>query len=222
MSAPTKLVVEYDDGSTRGVDFSRVGEAARRELAQLGLSPAGGPIGCSKHYLVMQWKDGWQEVVGVDKASVELLRYYVIERIEERGRLSLETGDEYPELYLVERTPRDLTGALIVGQDGLRAYILDTSVERWEGIFEAGGKREYVKFDSTSDKYPHQVRVTEGELGPLLAVSRRSWPPRAWMRRRFLPPQNPSGWLLTKPWPPPPTFAAAAGRRMSTGSWSCW
>jgi hypothetical protein len=173
MSAPTKLVVEYDDGSAREVAYSQVDGETRHQLAQLGLSPAGDHVGSSKHYLVMQWKDGWQEVVGVDKASVDLLRYYVIERIEERGRLSLETGEDYPELFVIERTPRDLVGVLVVGDGDLKAYTLGASVERWEGIFEAGGKREYVKFDKTSDKYPHEASPETNALDPLLEALRQ-------------------------------------------------
>jgi len=109
----------------------------------------------------------------VDEASVDLLRYYVIERIEDRGRLSLENGGDYPELLVIERTPRDLVGAVIVGEDGVKSYALDSSVERWEGIFGAGGKREYVKFDKTSDKYPHEVEDRSEALEPVLEALKR-------------------------------------------------
>jgi hypothetical protein len=177
MSLPVKLVVEYDDGSTREMDYDRVDGETRYRLARLGLSPAGAHVGRSQHYLLLRWKDGWQEVVGIEAASAEapidLLRYYVIERIEDRGRLSLETGGEYPELLVVERTPRDLVDAVIVGEDGVKAYALDSSVERWEGIFEAGGKREYVKFDKTSDNYPHDVESDGRALEPVLEALRR-------------------------------------------------
>jgi hypothetical protein len=193
---PTKLVVQYEDGSTREVDYAKVDGETRLRLAQMGLAPAGDRVGSAKNYLLMRWKDGWQEVLGVDKDPVELLRYYVIERIEDRGRLSLLTGEEYPELLVIERTPRDLVSALIVGADvattagpavggdkavgrtaggavsaGVRSYALDTSVERWEGIFEAGGKREHVKFDKTSDEYPHEAdtgTVAAAALRPVL------------------------------------------------------
>jgi hypothetical protein len=133
----------------------------------------------------MRWKDGWQEVLGIDGESADLLRYYVIERIEDRGRLSVETGVDYPELVVIERTPRDLVSALIVTAGGaapggsgdgaggeVKSYSLDESVERWEGIFEAGGKREYVKFDKTSDKYPHAVDTDPATLSSLLDALR--------------------------------------------------
>jgi hypothetical protein len=174
MNLPVKLVVEYDDGSAQEISYAEVDGVTRSQLARLGLGPAGDYVGSSKHYLVMRWKDGWQEVVGVDKDSVDLLRYYVIERIEDRGRLSLETGEDYPELLVIERTPRDLIGALIVGQNDVKSYDLATSVERWEGIFEAGGKREHVKFDKTGDAYPHQVTDNADALEPLLDALKRS------------------------------------------------
>jgi hypothetical protein len=168
MSEPKKLLVEYDDGSTREIDYAKVDAETRYRLATLGLSPSGDRVGAAKSSLVLRWKDGWQEVLGVDGPSVDLLRYYVIERIEDRGRLALETGGEYPELVVIERTPRDVTAAIIVGEDGVKSFALDRSVERWEGIFEAGGKREYVKFDKTSDKYPHEVDTGEEALAPVL------------------------------------------------------
>jgi hypothetical protein len=181
MSQPIKLVVHYDDGSTREADYARVDGETRHHLARLGLCPVGEYVGSAKHYLLLRWKDGWQEVLGIDKDTVDLLRYYVIERIEDRGRLSLETGEEYPELLVIERTPREVVGALIVaaggtgsGADpgGVKSYALETSVERWEGIFEAGGKREHVKFDKTSDKYPHDVNTDASALEPVLAALR--------------------------------------------------
>lgn len=168
MSQPNKLVVQYDDGSSREVDYSKVDGETRYALQKLGLAPTGDRVGSAQHYLLMRWKDGWQEVLGVDKDSVDLLRYYVIERIDDRGRLSLETGEDYPQLLVLERTPRDLVGALIVGAGDVKSYPLEESVERWEGIFEAGGKREYVKFDKTSDKYPHEVATGPEALEPVL------------------------------------------------------
>lgn len=169
MSLPVKLVVEYDDGSSRELSYAAIDGETRLRLAQLGLSPAGDHVGSAKHYLLMQWKDGWQEVLGVEAPFADLLRYYVIERIEDRGRLSLETGGDYPELLIIERTPRDLQAALIVSDDAVKSYALDTAVERWEGIFEAGGKREYVKFDKTSDKYPHEAAENKEALEAILA-----------------------------------------------------
>jgi hypothetical protein len=156
MSQPKRLVVAYEDGSTKEADFSGLDGQLRLKLAQLGLCPPPDEVGTAKHYLLMRWQDGWHEVIGIDADAAELLRYYVIQRIEDRGRLSLDVGADYPELIIVERTPRELIAATIVGGDGVKSYALGSEAERWEGIFEAGGKKEFVKYDKTSDAYPHE------------------------------------------------------------------
>ena len=167
MSIPKRLVVEYEDSSTKEVDFNKVDSQTRFKLAELGLCPPPDQMGSSKHYLILQWQDGWQEVLGVDKDSIELLRYYVIQRIEDRGRLSFEVGAEYPELYIVRRAPRGLNGLLIVSDGSVKLYGLESEVERWEGIFEAGGKKEYVKFDNTDSQYPQKCSEAPAALDRL-------------------------------------------------------
>jgi hypothetical protein len=168
MSQPKRLVVAYEDGSTKEVAFNKVGGQMRLGLAQLGLVPASAGVGTAKHYLLLRWRDGWQEVLGVDAETADLLRYYVIQRIEDRGRLSLEVGGEYPELCIIERTPRDVVEAVLLGEEGVRSYELEIEVERWEGIFEAGGKKEFVKYDKTSAACPHAPREKGDALNGVL------------------------------------------------------
>ncbi len=168
MSAPKQLVVEYEDGSTKKVNFTKVNKQTRIELAKLGLCPLAAGVVSSKHYLLLRWEDGWQEVVAVDKDIVELLRYYVIERIEYRGRLSIDVDADYPELLIVRRTPNELRSIMTFDNKGVKYYGLDSQIERWEGIFEAGGKREYLKYDATDSRYPQEVREAPEELDRLL------------------------------------------------------
>ena len=174
MSEPKHLTVEYDDGSTKTIDFSKLDKDVCLALANLNLCPHQALIGTSKHYVLLEW-DGWQEVVGVDRESVELVRYYVIRRIEDRGRLSFEVGSDDPELFIVKRLPRELKGVLIAGASGMRAYDFSSETERWEGIFESAGKIEYVKYDKTDPGYqrgpaetaarvPHLREALQGEL----------------------------------------------------------
>ena len=33
-----------------------------------------------KKYVLMKWKDGWQEVIGIEGDAVDFGRYFVIER----------------------------------------------------------------------------------------------------------------------------------------------
>ena len=170
MSQPKRLVVTYEDGSTKEADFSQVDAQLQLRLAQLGLCPPDESVGAAKRYLLIRWQDGWQEVLGIDFEAAELLRYYVIQRIEDRGRLSLDVGTEYPELFVVERTPRDVIGAAIVADDGVTSYDLGAEVSRWEGIFDDGGKIEFVKYDRTSDAYPHASSEDAEALAGLLAT----------------------------------------------------
>lgn len=172
MSQPSKLVVQYDDGSARETEYAKIHADTRAALQREGLIPGGERVGTAKHYVLLRWKDGWQEVLGIDKDTVELLRYYVIERIDDRGRLSFQTGEDYPELVVLERTPRDVVAALVVGDNEVKSCALEESMERWEGIFDSGGKREYVKFDQTSDEYPHEVENDPARLEPVLEALR--------------------------------------------------
>jgi hypothetical protein len=152
MSAPKRLLVTYEDGSTKEIDFAQLDNATVAQLAQLGLCPVPTEVASAKHYAILRWKDGWQEVIGLDHDAVDLLRYYVITRAEDRARLSLDVGEYWPELFIVKRTPRDVSSILIVGADDAKLYPLETELERWEGTFEAGGKKEYVKFDKTNPR----------------------------------------------------------------------
>jgi hypothetical protein len=170
MSMPKLLRVEYEDGSTREIDFAKVDDSIVIQLAKLGLCPAPQEIISSKQYVILRWKDGWQEVIGVNHDTADLLRYYVITRVEDRARLSLEVGEYWPELFIIKRTPRDVTSIVIVREDGARVYPLEAELERWEGTFEAGGKKEYVKFDKINPRTP-QVCVEAPEKLTELTVS---------------------------------------------------
>jgi hypothetical protein len=184
MSAPKRLRVEYEDGSTREIDFAKIDGSIVIQLAKLGLCPAPQEITSSKHYVILRWKDGWQEVIGVDHDTADLLRYYVIARIEDRARLSLEVGEYWPELFIIKRTPRDVTSILIVGNGGAKLYPLEEEMERWEGTFEAGGKKEYVKFDKINPRTPQACVEAPEELSQLAAslkgeLARLNVPPQA-------------------------------------------
>ena len=150
-----RLIIEYEDGSTRELDFNRLNDSVRREICRVGVcsTPANT---YSERYLLIHWKDGWQEVVAIEGDDSELLRYYVIQRIEERGRLALEVGASYPQLFIIKRMPRDIDSLLIVGGDYAKYYEVESEVEISEGIFESGGKREYIKYNKTDTRYPHE------------------------------------------------------------------
>ncbi|HME45634.1 MAG TPA: hypothetical protein VKF36_21260 [Syntrophorhabdales bacterium] len=150
MSQPKYLAVEYDDGRLNRIEFGKVDESLHSELAGLGLCAHRAPIGACKHYVLLQW-DGWQEVVAIDSEKVELTRYYVIRRIEETGRLSFQTDSDNPELFCLQRLPRDLKRVIVAGNKGMKAYDFPPETEKWEGIFESGGKIEYTKYDKSNE-----------------------------------------------------------------------
>jgi hypothetical protein len=168
MSTPVRLVVEYEDGSKKEVSFSKLNGQTRNELAKLGLCSTSCGIGPARQYALLNWKDGWQEVIGIDRNMADLLRYYVVQRIEDRGRLSFDVGADFPELFVIRRTPRELNSLLIVDDKGIKSYPLDSEVERWEGIFQAGGKKEYVKYDKTDSAYPQKVVTSMDGLTKIL------------------------------------------------------
>lgn len=166
-SVPKRLVVEYEDGSTSKIDFNKLSRSSQLEISR-ARSHSSSPMGYSEKYLLLEWRDGWREVVAVKGDSIELLRYYVIRRIEEQGRLSVEVGTSYPQLLIINRTPRDLNGLLVVGNERAKYYELKSEVETWEGVFEAGGKKEYVKYDKTDEKYPQESREGATRLAGLM------------------------------------------------------
>jgi hypothetical protein len=174
MTVPKQLIVRYEDGSQKELDFDKLDETLQSELAKLGLCPPPGEIGSAKHYILMQWKNGWQEVIGSNKDTVDFLRYFVIRRIEHRGRISFEVGDEYPIFYVLRRLPMDLNRLLIVSKDRVSSYDLSTAIERHEGTFEAGGKLEYVKWDRTDSKFPSEMSDAPKNLDETLSALREA------------------------------------------------
>jgi hypothetical protein len=122
----------------------------------------------------MQWNDGVQEVISADHDTVELLRYFVIKRVEDRGRLALNVGADYPELFIIKRKPMELSSLLIVGDNVVKKYDLRHGVERHEGIFEEGGKIEIFKYDSTDTRYPHEYSQSQESLSEMIGVIKKS------------------------------------------------
>ncbi len=136
-------MVEYEDGSTKAIEFSQLSPSTCLELSEKGLCPP--PAEKSeplRNYCLLQWKNGWQEVIGIDKNPLELLRYYILERVEEVGRLALEVKGEYPVLFTIERLPKELQRIMILGKEESKGYSLEPKIKK-----EEGDKIEHVEFD---------------------------------------------------------------------------
>jgi hypothetical protein len=70
MTVPKSLTIEFEDGSKKTIAFSQLTRPAWLELSQMGLCPSPSAVSePSKHYLLLRWKNGWQEVIGIDKNS---------------------------------------------------------------------------------------------------------------------------------------------------------
>ena len=74
----------------------------------------------------------------------------VSRREDEVSSATFKLGTEYPQLMIIERIPMEIDRILLVSDSGVKSYGLHIELEGYEGIFEAGGKREYRKYDSSN------------------------------------------------------------------------
>jgi len=96
-----------------------------------------------REYILLRWKDGIQEVSALAPEAKGLLRYYTIVRIEEYGRLAVDSDEDYPELIIIERKPRELAEIVLAEYSGARQYVL-TPI----GAHHEGGRTDH-RFDFT-------------------------------------------------------------------------
>jgi hypothetical protein len=113
-SKPIKITVEFEDGSKTEADFAALTDQLRFELLRQPAFSRPSPNPGEEKYVLLEWTDGWKEVVQVDSGCTEINRYYVITRPEDVGRLSLKKGEDYPELIEVTRDPLNLQKILFV------------------------------------------------------------------------------------------------------------
>lgn len=147
---PQRLIIEYGDGSTKEVDFDKLGRAVQIELSKLGLCPRPSSLDfIPRRYLLLKWEDGWQEVTGIEEDCGELLRYYVIQRVEEVGRLVIERPGDYPELVIIRRRPRELEKLVTIDDNSAKTCALAQ-----ESVTVEGGKTEYHYKLQKNDENP--------------------------------------------------------------------
>jgi len=110
MSRPKPLTVhvDFDDGSTCSASFESLPANLRFEILRQPFAgkPSYNPE--EERFVILEWDDGWREVIEVEATCTDINRYYVISRPEDVGRLSLNKGDDYPELIEIIRKPLDL------------------------------------------------------------------------------------------------------------------
>jgi hypothetical protein len=163
MKGPKRIIVEYEDGTSREAPFGTLSKQAQKELSALR-APASGLAQSPMSYVLLQWKDGWKEIVAVDESALDLLRYYTIERVEEIGRLSLNTTDGIPQLLLVKRLPGRLENILFVGNEGPQSYSLEE-----KATVKEGGKVEHVFYDKKRPNFSmDEASTASGRFGTIL------------------------------------------------------
>jgi hypothetical protein len=105
---PQKVEIYFEDGSRVEEDFELLPTPLQRDLLRQPFAMRPSPHPEKEKFLLLEWEDGWKEVMQVDPACTEINRYYVISRPEDMGRLSLNREDGYPDLIEVIRKPLDL------------------------------------------------------------------------------------------------------------------
>lgn len=104
-----KITIEFKDGSRVDSAFSALPGTLQTEILKQPFAAQAHPEPEKGKFLLLEWEDGWKEVIGVDPDCTEINRYYVISRSEDVGRLSLHRNGGYPELVQISRNPKKLS-----------------------------------------------------------------------------------------------------------------
>ncbi len=181
------ISIEYEDGNTQRIEAPGLDGRVQAALTAAGFCDPAPEVASARHYLILEWRDGWKEVLAVDGAAVNLIRYYIIRRIEDTGRIALDTGAGYPQLIVLNRLPCDLSRIWLVGERDLKTYQLQSEIESYEGTFDAGGKKEFKKYDRDNPAFKEAFsqnaeNLTEIRNSVLQAVSQRGLRPADLLR----------------------------------------
>jgi hypothetical protein len=139
MSRPRKIVVEFEDGSKVEAAFGSLTRTAQQEMMRQPFLNRPNPSPEKGHFVLLEWDDGWKEVIQVKKSCEAIKRYYVIRREEDVGRLSIDSADGYPELIEVRRKPMNL-----------RRVVYKNAFDLKPGKSTREGKKTDLFFDLTN------------------------------------------------------------------------
>jgi hypothetical protein len=84
-------------------------------------------------FILVRWKDGYQEVGSLEEEASGRLRYYVIERVEKYGRLAVDGEGEYPGLKVIRRKPDQVESITFVEDNKGEKFILNPHKDKSEG-----------------------------------------------------------------------------------------
>lgn len=103
---PVAVILEYDDGSKTSVSLEALSEHLQFEILRQPFARRPSQCPENEKFVVLEWEDGWKEVIKVDRACSDIKRYHVITRTEEVGRLSLNADEDgFPQLIEITRKP---------------------------------------------------------------------------------------------------------------------
>jgi hypothetical protein len=132
---PTRIDLQFDDGSRRSFPFDHLPGTLQQEILRQPFAA----VPCSDpdeaRFVLFQWDDGWIEVIQVDRPCTDINRYYVINRPEDVGRLSLNRGEGSPELIEIFRKPKDLKKITFLDTYDLTLESSTREGKKWEHFF---------------------------------------------------------------------------------------
>lgn len=102
---PQKITVEFDDGSKSSVSFADLPTPLQFEIERQPVFTKASTKPEQEQFVLLEWEDGWREVIEVEEGCTDINRYYIINRPEDVGRLSLNKKDGYPQLIEIIRRP---------------------------------------------------------------------------------------------------------------------
>jgi len=142
---PQKVTVEYDDGSKVEASFDGLPSQLQFELLRQPFASRPSPNPEQEKFVLLEWDDGWKEVVEVAPTCSEINRYYVISRPEDVGRLSLNKEDDYPELIDVVRKPLDLKRITFLDTFQLSLDRSDREGKKTDHFFQLSKQGDAIK-----------------------------------------------------------------------------
>lgn len=126
---PTRLVLEYEDGSSKAIDFAELPGLLQFDLLRQPFAGGATPDkNFEDRFLLLEWEDGWKEVFQIGSEYESIQKYYVITRPEDVGRLSFKQAEGYPELLELVRRPKQISRI-----DFTESFILEPGTSRREG-----------------------------------------------------------------------------------------
>lgn len=105
---PQKIVLEFSDGTRKESAFNALPDQLQFDIMRQPFAGRLNPAPSKNKFVLLEWQDGWKQVIQVDTNCTKINRYYVISRPEDVGRLSLDKPDGYPELIEIARKPLEL------------------------------------------------------------------------------------------------------------------